>query len=318
MDENAFHVVTGAFGYSGQYIARRLLERGRMVRTLTNSAGRPSPFGDQVRAFPLCFGDPEALTESLRGAAVLYNTYWVRFNTHAFNHNEAVRNTLTLFECARRAGVERIVHVSITNPSKASPLSYFRGKAELEVALAESGISHAILRPTVLFGKEDILINNIAWMLRRFPVFGIFGDGEYRLQPIYVDDLAALAVQEGEHRENVTIDAIGPDTFTYRDLVRTIGETIGRRRLIISIPPALGLLAGGILGCLTGDVVITREEIEGLMAGLLEVQSPPAGMTKLTEWIRENADGLGRRYASELARRRKWATPQTPAKCCWR
>jgi NADH dehydrogenase len=97
MDENAVHVVTGAFGYSGKYIARRLLERGRTVRTLTNSPGKTNPFGEKVRAFPLSFGEPEALTEALRGAAVLYNTYWVRFNTREFNHDEAVRNSRVLF-----------------------------------------------------------------------------------------------------------------------------------------------------------------------------------------------------------------------------
>ena len=166
----------------------------------------------------------------MRGAAVFYNTYWVRFNYGDFSHSAAVENTLKLFEACQKAGVGRVVHVSITNPSEDSPLEYFRGKARLERALAESGLSHAILRPTVLFGKEDILINNIAWCLRRFPVFGVFGDGNYRLQPIYVDDLAALAVKQGRERTNRIIDAIGPDTFTYRELVREISAIIGKPR----------------------------------------------------------------------------------------
>lgn len=200
--------------------------------------------------------------------------------------------------------MERIVHVSITNPDANSPLEYFSGKARLEEALAGLGVSYAILRPTVLFGEEDILINNIAWMLRRLPVFGVFGDGRYRLQPMYVDDLAELAVLQGARRENAVVNAIGPETFTYRELVGAIGEAIGKRRPIVSIPPALGYLAGKVLGWKKGDVVITREEIEGLMAGLLWVDAPPAGKTKLTAWARENAATLGRNYASELARRR--------------
>ena len=178
------HVVTGAFGYSGNYIARRLLDRGHKVHTLTNSLRRKNPFGDRVRSFLFNFDDPTALAESLRGTAVLYNTYWVRFNHRSFKHAGAVENTLKLFEAAKEAGVGRVVHVSITNPSKDSHLEYFSGKAELEQALVESGLSHAILRPTVLFGKEDILINNIAWLLRRFPLFGVFGNGQYKLQPI--------------------------------------------------------------------------------------------------------------------------------------
>ena len=251
------HAVTGAFGYSGRYIAKRLLDRGHRVITLTNSIHRANPFGGQVRAYPFHFDRPEKLTESLKGVSGLYYTYWVRFH-----------------------------------------------HARFPQALIASGLSYAILRPTVLFGKEDILINNIAWMLRKFPLFGVFGDGRYRLQPIYVDDLAALAVEQGGGRENTIINAIGPETFTYRELAETIGRICGVKRRIISIPPALGYLLGWIVGRVVHDVVVTREEIEGLMADLLYVDAPPAGPTRLTDWVRKHADTLGRKYTSELARRR--------------
>ena len=302
--KKTLHAVTGAFGYSGKYIAKRLLDRGHKVITLTNSPDRTNPFAGRVKPYPFNFDNPEELSWSLRGVSVLYNTYWVRFNHKMFQHADAIRNTERLFEAAKEASVERIVHVSITNPSEESPLEYFSGKAKLERTLADSGISHAVLRPTVLFGKEDILINNIAWALRRLPVFGVFGSGEYRLQPIYVDDFAALAVEQGAKRENVTIDAIGPETFTYRVLVNLIGKTIGKSRPLISVPPLVGYLAGWILGKSVGDVMITREEIKGLMDDLLYVDSPPAGTTTLTGWIQEHADSLGRKYTSELARRK--------------
>ncbi len=296
--------MTGAFGYSGKYIAKRLLDRGHEVITLTNSSDRRNQFAGRVKPYPFNFDNPEELMQSLRGVSVLYNTYWVRFNHKLFKHADAVKNTERLFQAAKAASVERIVHLSITNPSEDSPLEYFSGKARLERALADSGISHAILRPTVLFGKEDILINNIAWVLRRLPVFGVFGSGEYRLQPIYVDDTAALAVEQGAKRDNVIIDAIGPETFTYRELVKVIGEAIGNKRPVISVPPAVGYLVGWMLGKFVGDVMITREEIKGLMGDLLHVDSPPAGTTRLTDWIRERADSLGRKYTSELSRRR--------------
>lgn len=304
MSEPVLHAVTGAFGYSGKYIARRLLEAGQQVITLTNAPPSTSSFGDRVKAYPFNFDEPAKLAEALRGVSVLYNTYWVRFNHgRSFSHSMAVDNTLKLFAAAQEAGVRRIVHVSITNPAADSPLEYFNGKARLEQALTESGLSFAILRPTVLFGREDILINNIAWLLRKLPVFGVFGQGDYHLQPIYVDDLAELAVTQGQKNENVIIDAIGPETFTYRNLVQTIGQAIGKPRPVISVPPALGYLAGTLIGKLVGDVIITREEIEGLMADLLYVDSPPAGHTRLTDWLKENAATLGVRYASELARR---------------
>jgi NADH dehydrogenase len=301
--KKTLHAVTGAFGYSGKYITKRLLDRGHEVITLTNSPDRANPFACRVKPYPFNFDKPEKLAQSLQGVSVLYNTYWVRFNHKMFQHADAVRNTERLFEAAKEANVERIVHISITNPSEDSPLEYFNGKARLERALADSGISHAILRPTVLFGKEDILINNIAWALRRLSVFGVFGSGEYRLQPIYVDDMAAIAVEQGAKRDNVTIDAIGPETFTYIELVKVVGEMIGKERPIISVPPPIGFLVGWVLGKWVGDVMITREEIKGLMADLLYVDSPPAGTTRLTDWIREHADSLGRNYTSELARR---------------
>lgn len=298
------HVVTGAFGYSGKYIASRLLKAGKKVHTLTNSPNRANPFGGEVTASPFHFNDGGKLAASLQGATVLYNTYWVRFNHRDFTHQDAIENTIKLFQAAKEAGLRRIVHISITNPSEDSELEYFSGKARLERELQKTGLSYAILRPTVLFGKEDILINNIAWVLRRLPVYGVFGDGSYRLQPIYVDDLARLAVAEGVGKENKIIDAIGPETFTYRELVQKIGEIIGHPRPIISVPPELGFLAGYLIGKLVGDTFITREEIQGLMGDLLYTSSPPAGETKLSDWAREHADQLGHQYASELARRR--------------
>lgn len=301
---SSLQAVTGAFGYSGKYVARKLLAAGQNVITLTNSADRDNEFGGRLRAFPYHFDEPALLAKSLEGVEVLYNTYWVRFNHALFTHADAVQNTLTLFNAAKQAGVQRIVHVSITNPSLDSSLEYFSGKARLEQALMQSGISYAILRPTVLFGKEDILINNIAWLLRHLPVFGVFGDGSYRVQPIYVEDLAALAVQQGENRENSIINAIGPETFTYRQLVNTIAELIGVRRTILGVPPWFGYWMGKVIGAMVGDVMITRDEIEGLMADLLYTQSPPAGPTRLTDWIRQHADTLGRHYTSELARRK--------------
>jgi len=278
------------------------------VRTLTNSPDRENAFEGRIAACAYHFDDRDRLVDSLHGASVLHNTYWVRFNYATFKHAVAVENTLKLFEAAREAGLRRVVHVSITNPSEDSPLEYFRGKARLERALIESGLSYAILRPTVLFGTEDILVNNIAWILRRFPVFGVFGNGRYRLQPIYVDDLAALAVKEAQREENHIVDAIGPETFTYRELVELIGRSIGKPRRIVSVPRVLGYLVGLALGRITGDVVITWEEIAGLMADLLCTESPPAGTTRLTDWAAAHADTLGMRYASEVARRKDRTT----------
>jgi NADH dehydrogenase len=309
MSTDGVHAVTGAFGYSGRYLATRLLEEGKTVITLTNSVNRSNPFAGKVRAFPLLFEDPDRLAASLAGVEVLYNTYWVRFNHKLFTHAQAVENSVALFSAAKRAGVRRLVHVSITNADENSPLEYFAGKGKLERALKESGLSYAILRPTVLFGREDILINNIAWALRHFPFFTIFGDGSYRLQPIHVDDLAELAVAAGKGTENTLINAIGPETFTYRELVTAVGTAIGRTRPLVNVPPGLGFAMGKLVGWMMKDKFITREEIRGLMAETLYVTTPPTGKTALAEWMKKNSATLGLNYASELNRRRDRQTP---------
>jgi uncharacterized protein YbjT (DUF2867 family) len=293
------HAITGGFGYTGSYVARRLLLAGKQVITLTNSPRKPD--SPKIPAYPLKFDD--SLVSVLKGIDVLHNTYWVRFNHGNFSHARAVQNTMRLFDAAKQAGVRRIIHVSITNASENSPLEYFSGKGRLERTLKETGLSYAILRPAVLFGGGDILINNIAWTLRHFPVFGIFGDGLYRLQPIHVEDFAALFVEQAYGSADTIINGIGPETFTYRGLVEKLGKILRVNRPIISVSPRIGYLAGRIIGKFVGDVTITRKEIVGLMSDLLYVDAPPVGRIKLTEWAHLHAETLGRQYASELARR---------------
>lgn len=302
------HVVTGALGYSGKAIAERLLARGHRVRTLTNSPDRPNPFGEALDIHPLAWTEPSRLADSMRGADTLINTYWVRFNHKHFTFDEAVANTKTLFRAAQTAGVRRIVHVSILKPGKGAALGlgYYQGKAELERDLRSLGISHAILRPGVLFGRGDILINNIAWSLRRLPVFGVFGRGDYELEPMHVDDFADLAVSQAcaiPAEQSLTIDAKGPERFTFRGLAETLRHILALRTPIVRVPASMGLMASKVLGPLVGDVVLTREEIAGLMAGLLATDAPPTGTTRLTEWARKHATTLGTRYASEVGRR---------------
>ncbi len=298
-------VVTGALGYSGKAIAERLFERGDRVRTLTNSPRRPNPFGERLEIRPLAFEDHGALVESLRGADVLINTYWVRFNHRSFTFAQAVANTKRLFRAARDAGVERIVHVSILHAEGNDDLGYYRGKWELERDLKGLGVAYSILRPGVLFGRGDILVNNIAWTLRRLPLFGVFGDGMYELEPMHVDDFAALAVREADANGNQTVDAKGPERFAYRELVRTIGEIIGERRPIVRVPLWSGLCVTRMIDPFVGDRIITREEAIGLMRGILASDAPPTGSIRLTEWARAHREELGRRYASEVGRRVK-------------
>ncbi|MGH9280013.1 MAG: SDR family oxidoreductase [Acidimicrobiales bacterium] len=294
--------MTGAFSYSGRAITARLLESGRSVRTLTGHPER-APAGTPVAVRPLDFADRRGLRDSLDGVTTLYNTYWVRFAWGTVDHDAAVANSRALFEAARDAGVRRIVHVSITNPSSDSPFSYFRGKAEVERIVAGTGVSHAIVRPAVLFGGDGVLLNNIAWLLRRLPVFAVGGDGRYRLRPIHIDDLARLCVRVGDEAGgNVTVDAVGPERPTFRELVDQVGRAIGCRRPIVSLPGCVIPAVAGLVGVAVRDVLLTADEYQAMAAGLADTPTPATGDTRLSEWLAAHGANLGTHYAHEIDR----------------
>ncbi|MGL6193609.1 MAG: SDR family oxidoreductase [Thermoguttaceae bacterium] len=298
--------VTGAFGYSGKRIAKHLLDQNHTVITLTNSKPETDPFNGKVEVHPMNFNEQDKLQDALSGCDAFINTYWVRFNHNNFTHEDAIRNTFSLFNAAKNAGVKHIVHTSIANPSLNSPFEYYRGKARIEKHLTEIGVSYSILRPTVIFGPDDILINNIAWSLRKFPVLGYFGDGKYRIRAIHVDDFARLAAKKATdlNNENEIIDAVGPEDYTYLELLKLIGSIIGKKRVLAPVPIFAGYAVAQLIGWYHSDIFLTREEIGGLMANLLTTNSPATGEIKLSEWLRENANSVGLHYASELARRK--------------
>lgn len=295
-------VVTGAFGYIGRYIAAQLLENGRPVKTITTHVNKPNPFGPAVQAFPYNFDQPERLEATLVGTDTLYNTYWIRFEHSGMTFERAVANTRVLFNSAARAGVRKIVHISVTHASKDSPLPYYAGKARQEEALKESGLRYAIIRPTLVFGNEDILANNIAWLIRKFPFFPIAGDGQYRLQPIYVGDLASLAIGQARRTHSETIDAIGPESYTFQEFAQTITSAIGKNAVFIRVPPWANIYLGKLIGVFLRDVILTRDELRGLMGNYLTSEQAPNGPTKFSEWLKENHQTMGRNYSSELDR----------------
>jgi len=300
-------VVTGAFGYIGKYISKALLERGRTVCTITTHPSKPNPFGSVVKAFPYRFDDAEALTRILNGADTLYNTYWIRFPFDGQTYESALENTKMLFRCAQRAGVKRIVHISVTRASLDSDLPYYRGKAIQESLLKESGVPFSIIRPTLVFGKEDILVNNIAWLIRTSPIFPIFGSGRYRVQPVFVEDLAAIAVHQSASIAGATVDVIGPETFTFEELVGLIAQKIGKNPKVVKVPPAIGIFCGYILGIFLRDILLTRNELKGLMDEMLTSKQAPNGATKFSDWLEKNKSTVGGFYSSEVARHFRWS-----------
>jgi len=294
-------VVTGAFSFTGRYVAARLLELGREVRTLTRHPQTASPFGPRVEAFPLDF-DPDTLTERLRGADTLYNTYWIRSPRGELTFERVLDNTTILLNAAREAGVRRVVQLSVSNASRSSTLPYFRGKALAEEALATSGLSYAIVRPTLVFAPEDVLVNNIAWLLRRLPLFVVPGSGRYTLQPVAVEDVADLAVSAALDTEPAVMDAAGPDIFSFEELVHLVREAVDSRAAVVHASPRLALGLSALTGKLLRDTLVSRAELAGLMQGLLTSKAAPTGTRRFADWLRENADSVGRSYVSERVR----------------
>ncbi|MHB8657295.1 MAG: SDR family oxidoreductase [Solirubrobacteraceae bacterium] len=303
MSDRPSDLVTGAFSYSGSHIAARLLDSGRRVRTLTHHPDRPHPLQPSVDTRKYRFDDPAALTDSLQGVGTLYNTFWVRFDHGRTSFANAIESSRMLFFAARRAGVERIVHISITNPSLESPLPYFRGKALVEYALAQSGVPYSIVRPTWIFGGgRDVLANNIAWILRRMPAFPLPGDGSYLVQPVHVDDVARICVDAASMTGDAVIDAAGPETMPFRELIALVRAAVNTSSPIIHAPAPVMAAAARALGLLVSDVVLTAGEIRGLMAGLLISNQPPLGRIAFSDWVAEHRTSIGHTYANELDR----------------
>lgn len=308
--------VTGAFSYTGSYIARALLERGWDVITLTRAPKCPHELQGRVKAFPLDFSRPEQLEANLRGAHTLINTYWVRFNYPGSSFEQAVENSRRLVAAAERAGVKRIIHISVSNADTGlgiasgatrarkdeSGLPYYRGKGQVEELIKASKMSWAILQPTLIFGKEEVLVHNIAWLLRHFPIFAIAGRGGYRVQLVFVEDIADLAARAAATTHNEILPAAGPETYTFAELVQFIKQIVGSRALILHTPPWLTLLMAKLVGLLLGDVTLTREELQGLMEERLYVGEPALGKTRFSEWATAQRSELGMEYRNELKR----------------
>lgn len=323
-EDTGLDLVTGAFSYSGSRIAERLLDSGRQVRTLTFHPDRGHPLRDRVLAFPYRFDDSVALARSLDGVNTLYNTYWVRFDRGVSTFANAIANSQMLFHAARRAGVARIVHLSIANPSAESKLPYYRGKAQVERALAAVDVAYSIVRPTWIFGGDrDVLTNNIAWILRRMPIFAVPASGRYPVQPVHVDDLARICEEAAHADGDLIVDAAGPETMSFDELVRTIRQALGARSPILHLSPLAMAAASRALGLLVRDVVLTQDEISGLTSGLLVSHQAPLGRIAFSEWLAEHSRSIGRSYANELQRHfapltenhRRPTPPDRPSGC---
>lgn len=298
-------VVTGAFSNTGAAVATELARRGYALHTLTR---RSPPAGSPITRAPLTF-ERDHLRRELAGADVFVNTYWVRFAGHGRTFEQAVEHLRLLVDVAKEVGVKRFVHVSVSNAAKGTHLGYYRGKAQAEAYLAKSGLSHAIVCPTLVVGPTDVLTSNITWFLRRFPFFLVPRGGRYRVQPVTLADNARIIADCAEATADQHVDAAGPDVFTFREYLELLAKAAGVRRLFLPAPDFVALAATSVVSLFLGDTVLAREELRGLEDELLFSASPPLGRESVREWLIKNGAALGRRYVDDTALHAKALPP---------
>jgi len=296
-------LITGASGFIGGAVTERIVDRAE-VRSLTSHPAK-NRFGARVPSFPYEFDRPDRMAAAFRGVDVFVNSYYVRFRYRDKTFERAVAESRALIELARSAGVRRIVHVSVSNAREDSDLPYYSNKARIERLVSESGIEHTILRPAIVVGRGDILVNNIAYFLRRMPVFTVFGDGSYRAQPMTLDAFADIAVEaiDGAHASQ-TIAVAGPIDWPFIDMVRAVRSAVGSRTAVVQAPPFVALAGLKVAGLFLRDVVLTSDEIKGLTREYLYADRPVRRGVDFSTWLADEsvASRLGLEYASELAR----------------
>lgn len=302
-----FDMVTGAFGQTGHAIARRLQAGGRAVRSLTRA---PAPAGSPIRALAPTWDDPTALTEALRGCEVLYSTYWARFGL-AGHYAPLVERLATLFSCAREAGVRHIVQLTVAKAQEGRGIPYYDGKARLEAVLASCGVASTVVRPAMMFGPDDTLVNNCAWMLRHLGAFPVLAGGPHRIRPAFVEDVAALCVARGlsagaargdRGTESQRLDAVGPETLEFGRLVGVIRDAVAPRAVTPRLPAPTVWLGAKVTAPLVQDTVVTWPELQTIRRGLYDVPGPTNCPTAFTAWVQAHGRSLGEAYHSQRRR----------------
>ena len=304
------NLITGAFSFSGRFIAEELLKTGEKVETLTGHPRPEFPYFNKITIKQFNFDNFDAMVENFRGVNTFYNSYWIRFPHGNTTWRDAIVNSKKLFRACKIAGVKKIVHISVTNPNLDSPYSYFKGKAVVEELLKRSGVPYTILRIAWMYEEGDILVNNIAWILKRLPIFGVFGGGSYKLQPVSLRTLGKVAVENrylGDKTININkiIDVIGPETYTYYEFVSLINKSIKAKTLILPSPwfaVYIPIFVSKILNIVLRDRLLTIDEIYSLKDNLLLTDSQPIGEKSFKKWVIRNKERLGLKWANEIKR----------------
>ena len=241
-------VVTGGTGFIGREVVNQLLASGGHRIAVTSRSPRPDPeWGDRVEVLQAFAGDALSLGKAFTGAEVVVHA--IQFPNHPVEDPGRGRTYLEVdgagtevaARVAKALGVRRFVYLSGAGAGQGRQESWFRAKDRAEAAIRESGMEHALVRPSWIYGPRDRSMNRFVFFCRYLPVVPVIGDGRTAVYPIHVEDVAR-AVAELVRREDATARALdlgGPERLTMDEIIRTIQRVLGVRRPLLHHPVRL-------------------------------------------------------------------------------
>jgi NADH dehydrogenase len=271
--------VFGGTGFLGRRVVRHLRERAFSVRIASRNPDR-MPIGvddPQLETVEADIHDERSVAAALAGAYGVVNavSLYIEHGTEKF-HSVHVESAQQLAIQARRAGVQRLVHVSGIGADPGSPSLYIRKRGEGELAVQAAFADATLIRPAVLFGPDDSFLTTILELLRRLPVYPMFGRGRTRLQPADVDDVAeaiARIMQQAETRSMV-FEYGGPHVYTYEELLRTVAREAGLKPTLVPLPFAAWHALAWIAEVLPHPP-LTRNQVELMQVDTISSRQSP-------------------------------------------
>ncbi|HXR24984.1 MAG TPA: NAD(P)H-binding protein [Candidatus Binataceae bacterium] len=268
--------IAGGSGFIGRAIVRRLAAiPGLTVRVLTRDPVKARvrlAAEGKVDFVSADVNDPARLATVIAGAdtiinAVQFDGYPIEKPSRGLTFNRVdYGGTVSLIAATKAAGVPNFIYISGAAADERSPNPAFRAKGRAERALRDAGLAFTILRPSLVYGPEDRVVNGLAKAIRMMPVMVVPGSGQQKLRPLLVDDLAAcVALAIGGRGRNGIYEVGGPDPMTFDELVRLVMEITGHKRPIIHVPENLLLVAGAVAEKLPG-ALFSRDAVAFLVA----------------------------------------------------
>jgi uncharacterized protein YbjT (DUF2867 family) len=284
--------VFGGTGFLGRRIVQHLLEADFSVRVASRHPERAAAlFPDVHFGFESThadINDDGSVAAAVAGVIGVVNAVSLYMESGQLTfHTVHVEGAARVARLAREAGVKRLVHVSGIGSDTKSTSPYIRSRGEGDRVVREALPTTTLIRPSVMFGRGDAFVSPIAAMLRRLPVFPLFGGGQTRLQPAYVEDVAeAITRATRELHSGMCYELGGPRVYTYRSLLEVIAQSLAKKPLLVPVPFDLWRMFA-VAAELFPQPPITRDQVELMqidnvvsldLPGFAELQISPSSL----------------------------------------